>query len=89
MSLPNPDFVTPGEYIELERKSEFRSEYIAGRIFAMSGASERHNLIAGNLFGLLWTQMRGRGCVIYTIDMRVKVSPTGMYTYPDIAAVCG
>jgi Uma2 family endonuclease len=89
MSLPNPSFVTPGEYLELERKSEIRSEYIAGHISAMSGASEQHNIIAGNLFGLLWTQMRGRGCRVYMNDMRVKINPTGMYTYPDIAAVCG
>jgi len=88
MSSPDLDFVTPGEYLALERKAAFRSEYIAGHIFAMSGASHRHNLIAGNVFGLLWTQMRGRGCQAYTNDMRVKVSPTGMYTYPGIVGVC-
>ena len=88
MSSPKPDFVMPVEYLALERKSEIRSEYIAGHIYAMSGASRRHNLIAGNLFGLLWTQMRGRGCEAYMSDMRLKVSPTGMYTYPDIVAVC-
>lgn len=89
MSAPNVDFVTPGEYLELERKSETRSEYVAGRMFARSRANRWHNLIAGNLFGLLWTQMRGRGCQAHMNDMRVKVSPTGMYTYPDIVAVCG
>ncbi len=48
MSSPNANFVTPGEYLEQERKSEIRSEYIAGRIFAMSDATWRHNVIAGN-----------------------------------------
>lgn len=89
MSSPNPTSVTPGEYLDLERKAEIRSEYIAGRIYAMSGASRRHNLIAGNLHGLLWTQLRGRACEAYMGDMRVKVSPTGMYTYPDLTVVCG
>lgn len=89
MSSPIPSFVTPSEYLALERKSEIRSEYLAGRIFAMSGASRRHNLIAGNLHGLLWPQMRGRTCETYLADMRVKISPTGMYTYPDLVAVCG
>jgi Uma2 family endonuclease len=89
MSLPNPDFVTPGEYLELERKSEFRNEYIAGRIFAMSGASKRHNLISVNLVREISSQMRGRACEVFAIDIRVKVSPTGMYTYPDVVAVCG
>ncbi|HEX7677672.1 MAG TPA: Uma2 family endonuclease [Thermoanaerobaculia bacterium] len=89
MSLPNPSFVTPSEYLELERKSEIRSEYIAGRIFAMSGASRRHNLIAVNLVREINSQMRGRDCEAYVADMRVKVSPAGMYTYPDVVAVCG
>lgn len=89
MSLPNPSYVTPGEYLELERKSEIRSEYIAGRIFAMSGASRRHNLIAVNFVREISSQMRGRACEVYAVDMRLKISPTGMYTYPDIVAVCG
>jgi len=89
MSSPIPNFVTPAEYLELERKSEIRSEYIAGRIFAMSGASRRHSLIAGNLHREISSQLRHRPCEAHISDMRVKVSPTGMYTYPDIVAICG
>jgi len=89
MSSPKPSLLTPGEYLELERKSEIRSEYIAGHMFAMSGASRRHSLIAINFIRELSTQLRGRNCEAHAIDMRVKVSPTGMYTYPDIVAVCG
>jgi Uma2 family endonuclease len=89
MSSPKPNIVAPRDYLDLERKSEIRSEYIAGRIFAMSGASRRHNLIAGNLFREISSAMRGRACEAYMSDMRVKVSATTMYTYPDIATVCG
>ncbi|MGZ5433898.1 MAG: Uma2 family endonuclease [Thermoanaerobaculia bacterium] len=89
MSSPKPNFVTPREYLELERQSEIRSEYIAGRIFVMSGASRRHNLIAVNLSREVSSQLRGKPCEAYVSDMRVKVAPTGMYTYPDIVAVCG
>ena len=89
MSATNPNLMTPGEYLEIERKSEIRSEYIAGRMFAMSGASRRHGLIAGNLFREISSQMRGRACEAHINDLRVKVSPTGMYTYPDIVAFCG
>src|SRR5258708_1522075 len=89
MSSPKPSLLTPGEYLELERKSEIRSEYIAGHMFAMSGASRRHGLIAGNLFREISSQLRGRDCEAQINDMRVKVSPTGMYTYPDIVVVCG
>jgi Uma2 family endonuclease len=89
MSSPKPNYLTPGEYLDLERKSEIRSEYLAGQMFAMSGASWRHGLIAGNLFREISSQLRGRDCVAQVSDLRVKVSPTGMYTYPDVVAVCG
>lgn len=88
MPLPRPKY-TPEEYLALERQAEYRSEYYAGEIFAMSGASEKHNLIAGNLFASLHGQFRGRPCRVYVSDMRVKVSPTGLYTYPDVVALCG
>jgi Uma2 family endonuclease len=89
MSLPEPSLLTPEEYLDIERKSKIRSEYIAGQMVAMSGASLRHALIAGNLYRELSAQMRERACTAYTADLRVKVSPTGMYTYPDIVALCG
>lgn len=89
MTSSIPNRVTPREYLDLERKAEFRSEFIAGEIFAMSGASRRHNLISGNLYRELSLQMRGRPCEVYMSDMRVRVNPAGMYTYPDLAAVCG
>lgn len=82
-------YYTPEEYLALERQAERKSEYFAGEIFAMTGASRRHNLVAGNVFAALHVQLRRRPCEIYPSDMRVKVSPTGLYTYPDITAVCG
>jgi len=62
MSAPIPNFVTPVEYLELERQCETRNEYIAGRMFAKSGSNHRHNLIVGNLLVQLSSQMRGRAC---------------------------
>lgn len=88
MTSANPDTLTPEEYLEIERKATVRSEYIAGRMFAMSGASRRHNLITGNVAGELRNQLKGRPCEVYSSDMRVKVSSTGLYTYPDVVAVC-
>ena len=89
MSAPRTDFITSAKYLAIERKAEVRSEYIAGRMYAMSGASRPHSLITGNLNRELSSRMRGRDCEVHAVDMRVKVSPTGIYTYPDIAAVCG
>ncbi|MBI3797413.1 MAG: Uma2 family endonuclease [Deltaproteobacteria bacterium] len=89
MSLQPQHSYTPEEYLALERKAEFKSEYLAGEIFAMSGASRQHNLIAGNVFASLHAQFRHRPCEVYMGDMRVKVSSTGLYTYPDVVALCG
>lgn len=89
MSAPVTDFLTAAEYLELERRAEVRSEYIAGRMYAMSGASEAHSLITTNLVREISSRLRTRDCKTYSADMRVKVSPTGMYTYPDVVLVCG
>jgi len=72
----------------MERAAQFKSEYLGGEIVAMSGASRPHNLIAGNLFAELRQHLRGKGCETYVSDMRVQVSRTGLYTYPDVVAAC-
>src|SRR5215210_4275236 len=89
MSSVAQTYYTPDEYLTLERKAEYKSEYISGQIYAMSGASREHILISVNLASELRAQQRGRPCEVYNSDMRVKVSPTGMYTYPDVSALCG
>ncbi len=89
MSALEKTYITPEQYLEWERHAEFKSEYYGGEIFAMAGASEAHNLIAGNIFALLWTQMRGRPCKTYASDMRVQVARNNLYTYPDVTVVCG
>src|SRR2546423_5437747 len=89
MSSQTKVYYTPDEYLALERKAEYKSEYFNGEIFAMTGASRRHNLVAANVLAALHLQLRKRPCEIYPSDMRVKVSPTGLYTYPDVVIVCG
>jgi len=87
-AVPKP-FLTPQEYLARERRAETKSEYLRGEVFAMSGASREHNLIASNVAAELRQQLRDRDCEVYPSDMRVKVSPTGLYTYPDVTVVCG
>lgn len=82
-------FITPEEYLAAERAALTKSEYFDGEVTAMVGASERHTLIAGNVGASFHAQLRGRQCRVYQSDLRVKVSTTGLYTYPDIALVCG
>ncbi len=80
---------TPEEYLAYEQQAEYKSEYIDGQIIAMAGAGDEHNLIAGNLFASLHSQLRDRPCVVYMNEMRVKVTAQGLYTYPDLAVICG
>jgi Uma2 family endonuclease len=58
-------------------------------MFAMGGASREHNIITLNVGSGLHGQLSHRSCEVYQADMRVRVSPSGLYTYPDIAVVCG
>jgi Uma2 family endonuclease len=81
--------LTAAEYLEIERAAETKSEFYDGRMFAMAGASLEHVLLAGNVAGVLSNQLRGRAFRVLGSDLRVKVSATGLYTYPDVSVVCG
>jgi Uma2 family endonuclease len=89
MSTQPRTLLTPEQYLEIERKAEYKSEYLNGEMFAMSGASRAHNLLATNVTAILRPQLRNRGCEIYASDMRVHIPATGLYTYPDIVVACG
>ncbi len=82
-------YVSSEEYLRLERQAEYKSEYLNGEIFAMSGASRQHNLITGNIGAEFNRQLKGRPCEAYMSDMRVKVRSIGLYTYPDVIVVRG
>lgn len=83
-------FISPTDYLTYERQAETKSEYWAGEIYAMSGASARHNIISLNVGAEFRTQLKSRrSCTVYPSDMRVKVEATGLYTYPDVVVVCG
>lgn len=87
----NPkQFLTPEEFLEIEEAAERRSEYFDGEMFLMVGASPRHVLIIDNTVIHLGVQIkRQRRCNVFSNDLRVQVSQTGLYTYPDVIAVCG
>jgi Uma2 family endonuclease len=81
--------LTPEQYLEIERKAECRSEYCSGVMYAMAGGSLHHSVIIGNLAGELRNAIKGRGCLICPGDLRLAVSSTGLYTYPDLMVICG
>ena len=84
-----PKTLTPEQYLEIERRAERKSEYNNGEMFAVAGAKQAHNRLVANLIAGLHRQFRSRPCDVYPSDMRVRVSATGLYTYPDVVAVCG
>jgi Uma2 family endonuclease len=88
MSSPPTTYLTPEEYLAIERKAESKSEYINGEIVSMTGASREHNLIVVNIAGELGQQLRECTCEMYTSSMRVRVPLALVYIYPDAAVVC-
>lgn len=81
--------MTAQEYLAFERGSAEKHEYMDGELFAMTGASRNHNLIAVSAYAMLYAQLRQRPCEIYPSDMRVKTRSAVLCTYPDITIVCG
>ncbi len=89
MATLTKTYITPEQYLEIERKAEFKSEYYQGEMFAMAGARWTHNRLVANLIASLHQQLRSRPCQTLPSDMRVQVEATGTYTYPDVSVVCG
>jgi Uma2 family endonuclease len=90
MALTKPNHrLTEAQYLEMERAAEFKSEFFDGEMFAMAGGSRRHSLIASNLIRELGNRLTERRCVVFNSDLRIKIEPTGLYTYPDVSVVCG
>jgi Uma2 family endonuclease len=75
---------TVAEYLEHERTSETKSEFVNGEILAMSGARSVHNAISSNVLAAFGTRLRGRSGRTLTGDQRVHVAATGSYFYPDV-----
>ena len=80
--------LTVSEYLQLELDSKIRHEYIGGEIYAMTGASEQHNLIRGNIYVKLRQHLRGSGCQVFSSDMKVKIEELDIFYYPNISVTC-
>ena len=77
------------EYLELDRTSDERLEFWDGEVFCMSGGSEVHYEIEGNIFAFLKSHLRERGCRVFTGNVRIKVPSATPYRYADVSALCG
>lgn len=87
-SLPTV-YLSPEEYLGLERRAEFKSEYVDGVVHARADSSERHNLITANVVTALGVQLRDRPCRVYPSDLKVRVPNSKRFFYPDVSVVCG
>ena len=90
MALPKtyPIF-TIAEYLDYERYAESRHEFLDGTVYAMAGESPRHSTICFNLYGITSNQLRGTRCRGFSPNMKVASSNKGLFSYPDLAIVCG
>jgi Uma2 family endonuclease len=86
------NLVSVEEYLQGEQISEIKHEYVCGQVFAMSGASRAHNLIAGNIYALLRSHLRGSNCRTFISDMKVKLTTAqknnDLFYYPDVVVTC-
>jgi Uma2 family endonuclease len=76
------------EYLAREEKSEIRHEYVAGYVFAMAGATDAHNIIAGNVHARVRPHLRRSGCRVYMVDMKLRVEAVDAFYYPDVMVTC-
>ncbi len=76
------------EYLRMEAEAAVKHEYVDGEVYAMSGASERHNRIAGNAFFHLRAATRGSPCAVFIADMKLRVAGLNAFYYPDVMLCC-
>jgi Uma2 family endonuclease len=88
MGSPQRQWLDERSYLEREAAATVRHEYADGVAYAMAGAGERHNRIAGNLFAQLRSAARGTGCGVYISDMKLRVGGGRAYYYPDVMLSC-
>lgn len=87
VAVPQP-FLTDQDYLHWEAESPTKHEYINGEAYAMAGASDAHVTIAGNLFVMLRSHVRGSGCRVYIADMKARIETRNCFYYPDVMVTC-
>jgi Uma2 family endonuclease len=90
MVLPTPRHrYTFGEYLALEEAANVKHEYFNGEIYAMAGGTPEHAALAVAVSSSLFAQLRGGPCRVFSSDLRIRVTASGLCTYPDVTVVCG
>ena len=84
------DYYSSESYLDAEATSPDKNEFVNGYLRAMSGATVRHNQVAANLLGLLWSNLNRSKCKAFTSDMKIRIRRESMtwFYYPDASVVC-
>ncbi|MEO7733530.1 MAG: Uma2 family endonuclease [Kofleriaceae bacterium] len=77
------------DYLQVEEVSSVKHEYLDGEIYAMAGGTPEHAALCAALIVLVGSKLRGHPCRVYTSDLRVRITATGLATYPDASVICG
>lgn len=88
MKFAEEIYLSEAEYLAHEVRSPVRNEYVAGHIYAMTGASLRHNVISLNLASMLRNHLRGSPCRAFMADAKLRVAKTHSIYYPDVLVTC-
>jgi Uma2 family endonuclease len=89
MTTQTVTHVTPDEYLAAERLSDYRSEYLDGGVYPMTGASVTHSQIVLNVATELHMQLRTGPCRLFVTDLKVRMPDSRKFFYPDVVAICG
>lgn len=81
--------MSPTDFLDWERKQEYKHEYAGGQVFAMAGASINHNKICSNIIGRVWNHLQDKECSVYPSDLRIAVKSKNSFFYPDATIICG
>ncbi len=84
------DWISFSEYLEGEKSAEERHEYVDGKVFAMAGASDDHETVAGALFSEIHQHLKGNPCRVFKGDMKLKIAlhRRDLGYYPDVLVTC-
>ncbi|MEI7839696.1 MAG: Uma2 family endonuclease [Methylococcaceae bacterium] len=90
MNLPNfqADFISEQDYLDGEKISEIKHEYIDGEVYAMAGASKNHQRLVFNVCGELYRHLKNTPCEAFNSDIKLRADKGGKYFYPDVMVVC-
>jgi Uma2 family endonuclease len=81
-------YLSAETYLAEEEISPIKHEYVDGQVYAMTGGTDHHNAIAGNLFAILKNHLRGTGCRTFISDIKARIEPLNIFYYPDVMVTC-